>query len=109
MGPKDPLWFQNKPHNVQLFIPSIKIYITYYTIFTINTLPRSKIFYQDFLLSIEKMSLEHFSLVRHTSSRNMPLDLTFGFTELPLNISNFYYLKPYNLPIRKCYNFKYGI
>ena len=65
MGPKAPLWFQNKLHNVNLFIPSIQIYITYYTIFTINTLPCNKIFYQDFLLLIEKMSGAFFTCHAH--------------------------------------------
>ncbi|XP_054806312.1 citrate-binding protein-like [Prosopis cineraria] len=38
-----------------------------------------------------------------------PLDLTLGFTELPLNTSNFKYHKPYNLPVNSRYRFHNGV
>lgn len=36
-------------------------------------------------------------------------DLTLGFTELPLNASNFKHHKPYNLPISSRYSFHRGV
>ncbi|XP_020215703.1 citrate-binding protein [Cajanus cajan] len=61
--------------------------------------------YQIVLLNI----VVYFASVMHTSSRSMPLDLTFGFTALPLNASNFKHHKPYNLPERQRYSFKNGV
>ncbi|KAG5155395.1 hypothetical protein JHK82_013364 [Glycine max] len=61
--------------------------------------------YQIVLLNIAM----YFASVMHTTSRSMPLmpvDLTLGFTELSLNISNFKNHKPYNLPVRERYRFK---
>ncbi|KAH1135168.1 hypothetical protein GYH30_013108 [Glycine max] len=64
--------------------------------------------YQIVLLNIAM----YFASVMHTTSRSMPLmpvDLTLGFTELSLNISNFKNHKPYNLPVRERYRFKNGV
>ena len=49
-----------------------------------------------------------FSLIMHRTSTS-PVDLTLGFTEFPLNTSNFHHDKPYNLPLKARYSFKHGV
>ncbi|XP_061343870.1 citrate-binding protein-like [Gastrolobium bilobum] len=51
----------------------------------------------------------YFSSIMHTSSSILPVDLTLGFTDLPLNTSNFHHDKPYNLPINQRYSFIDGV
>lgn len=60
-------------------------------------------------IALLNMVVYTISLIMKRTSTSPVVDLTLGFTEFPLNTSNFQNHKPYDLPVSERYSFIDGV